>query len=509
MVIAPSKPGPSAPAPPWHVARTLSSRYLLILAVVALILAIDQAVLQPRLVRLGIYAPRINIAGRQRMLSQKLVKTALAMNAEESSVTRDVRRKELRETLDLWQRSQLSLLEGNPELGLPRTSSPGIRQAFVEMAPHFDGLGTAAAQMIDGDESPANVATLLEQESKFLPQMDRIVGMYEAEAGTQATTLRFLGALAATSVIALLIAIGRIVLVPATRTIQTQLEVLEEHVAVRTAELTAANRSLKHEMEIRQQAEERTRKLSDQLSHTARVETLGQFATGLAHEINQPLAAIVNYAELSAVLLKKESVDVPELRQAIGNIGQAAMRAGEIVRGMRNFLRPGQSPVQEVRLQQLIHDVVVLCSPEIRRRQVRLELDLPSDDCQLHVAPIQIQQVLLNLIQNALQAMEDTPPDDRTLRLHVEREPVDWRIEIVDTGRGFGEHDPATLFEPFLTTKPSGLGMGLAIVRSIIQEYGGHVWAESRPRGAAVCFTLPLTSQHDQPASAATHCVCG
>jgi signal transduction histidine kinase len=124
--------------------------------------------------------------------------------------------------------------------------------------------------------------------------------------------------------------------------------------------------------------------------------------------------------------------------------------------------------------------------------------------------PIHVQQILLNLFQNGMHAMEDSPPEQRRLRLIARMHDADFvEVQVIDNGHGFADRDPAKLFEPFVTTKESGLGMGLAIVRSLVQEHGGRVWAENRPRGAAVSFTLPLVPRHESPAAAESHCVCG
>ncbi len=491
------------------VTAILSTRYALILLAVGLLLVIDQAVVQPRLVRLSVYGPTINIAGRQRMLSQKLVKEALAIQAADDPSMRAQRQAELRQTLELWRNSHADLLNGNEANGLPASTSPEIRQVFVELEPHFAAMSAAAAEFGRSSDGKGLTGDLLDHEQAYLPKMDRIVGMYEAEARSQATALRVLGISAAATVIVLLVALGRFVLQPATQTIRHQMEELEDRVAERTAELTAANESLQHEIHVRELAEERTRELSEQLAHTARVETFGQLATGLAHEVNQPLASIANYAEMSAVLLAQDPPDVDQVRTAITNIGQAAYRAGDIVRSMRNFLRPGQSPLCDVQLSDLIHEVINLCRTELQREQVTLKVEVADKLPELRVVPIQVQQVLLNLVQNGLHAMEDTAPEQRILRLVAHLHDSDFvQVEVIDSGPGF-DRDPAKLFEPFVTTKETGLGIGLAIVRSLVQEHGGRVWAENRSRGAAVCFTLPVVPHHATRAAADSHCVCG
>jgi C4-dicarboxylate-specific signal transduction histidine kinase len=176
---------------------------------------------------------------------------------------------------------------------------------------------------------------------------------------------------------------------------------------------------------------------------------------------------------------------------------------------MRNFVRPGpgQSAVEE--LNDLTREVLELCRPELRRADVELSLELPAAVTPVYVDALQIQQVLVNLIQNAIQAMRDGAADQRRLRLRTSLEGDEVQLEVADTGPGFGceaEQDP---FAPFFTTRPEGLGMGLAISRAIIEQHQGRIWAErSSARGATVCFRLPLCHtakrSHESPAD----CVC-
>ena len=473
----------------------LLRRYWSILLCVALLLVIDQAVLQPLLARLSIYAPQINVAGRQRMLSQRLVKFALVIQASDQPEEIEP---ELRETLDQWRSAHAGLLNGDPSIGLPKTSSPEIREAFAELSPHFNAMVAAAEMMLQGQRSASVIDTLLKHEALYLPIMDKVVGMYEIEAQGQATTLRYLGLLATISVIGLMLALGHLVLRPATQTIHDQVDLLEDRVAARTADLTAANDALEREIKVREEAEKRSQELSGQLAHTSRVLSMGQLATGLAHEINQPLAAIANYAASCKLMLHRQDIDREQLVEPVEAIESAAQKAGEIVRGLRNFLRPGQSPFTEVEMGEVIGEVLSLCDHELSHNEVQLTLSLP-EDVSVRVVVAKIQQVLLNLVQNAIQAMQATPLGQRCLHIAVSQEDGEILLEVIDNGPGFGPDLDEKAFQPFYTTKQSGLGMGLAISRSIIQEHQGHLWIENRPNGAAACFTLPKDQgQHDE-----------
>lgn len=490
-----------------RLVNSLTRRFGLILVLVALLLIVDQALIQPKLARLSIYAPQINVAGRQRMLSQKLVKSSLATIQSTDALTRNANLAELHAALALWCKSHDGLLRGDATLGLPPTTSVEIRQEFALLDRHFTAMVEAAEKLVAGESGVAQVATLLEHERQYLPIMDRIVGMYEAGARAQTSLLRLLGLGAAISVIALMIALGRFVLFPATQTIRRQVESLEDRVRDRTADLTLLNQTLQQEIQIRQQAEKRTHELYNQLAHTSRVLSLGQLATGIAHEINQPVAAIANYAATCALSLKSDPVDLQKLKLTIDSIHTTAHRAGDIVRSMRNFLRPGKIQMADMRMDELVADVVLICQAELQRNGVLLELILEEKSSTVQVDPTQIQQVLVNLVQNAIQAQLECPPDERHILIQSHAEGEELLVEVIDAGPGFGETVPERAFEPFFTTKASGLGLGLAIARSIIQAHAGRLWAENHERGAAVCFTLPLDLSHDAVATAQLHCI--
>jgi C4-dicarboxylate-specific signal transduction histidine kinase len=489
--------------------RHLNFRYALILIAIGLLLVLDQALLQPRLVQLSVVAPRINVAGRQRMLSQKLVKESLVLQSASDNSQREYRSKQLAQTVEEWHQSHLRLLSSDREVGLSTTSSSAVREAFAELELDFQAMWHAATDLLADQPGNTPIAELLQHESRYLPKMDRIVTLFEAEARAQAATLQTWGLVAAASVLALMVGLGFVVLRPATQTIQRQLEGLEQRIADRTAELTVINASLLHEMHTREHAEERNRELSTQLAHLSRVHSLGQLATGLAHEINQPLGAIANYSETCDLLLSRETPNLGAVRQTLAAVGKAARRAGDIIRNMRTFLRPGQQAHSDVNLCELINDVVQLCRPELLRQEVILELELEEGLPSVRLAAVQIQQVLMNLIQNSVQAMQDASPTERRLKISAWQARGAVRVEVADRGPGFGSRDPESLFEPFFTTKDSGLGMGLAIVRSIVQAHGGRVEAENRQPGAAVSFTMPLDLQDERRVAAEAHCLCG
>lgn len=520
--------------------RPLANRYLLVLTAIAALIVLDQAVIQPQLMRLNFYAPVINVAGRQRMLSQKLCKEALAIELEQQP---DARRKlcsELLGTLRRWSTAHQALEQGSRELNLQPIRSPRILESLHNLEPHFRAMRQAAEELAADQGQPGaggeqsgteqRVRVMLKHEPDYLSGMERAVGLLEAASQEQVAWLRG-GALVAMMLALLLLGgVYFAVLRPATRLIRQQLEQLaasdrchralagllrdardqlELRVAQRTAELRDANAALQREMRERERAEQRMQRLSGELAHASRVTALGQLATGLAHEINQPLATIVNYAGTCELLFEQELPGNAKSRQAVMEMKQAASRAGAIVRRMRNFVRPGpgQSAVEE--LNDLTREVLELCLPELRRADVELLLELSAAPTPVLVDSLQVQQVLVNLIQNAIQAMRNGAIEQRRLRLRTSLEGDEVQLDVADTGPGFGceaEQDP---FAPFFTTRPEGLGMGLAISRAIIEQHQGRIWAERHAaRGATVCFRLPLCHtakrSHESPAD----CVC-
>lgn len=513
--------------------RPLAIRYLFVMASIATLVVVDQAVIQPQLVRLNSYAPVINVAGRQRMLSQKLCKEALAIEKERDVTTRRQLQDALGATLDRWSAAHDALLNGSREWNLKPIRSPQIIAALKELKPRFSAMRHAAAALAgkaDRSDATQRVRTILENEAQYLAEMERTVGLLEAASQAHVMRLRACGLAAMALVLALLTGVYFIVLQPAVQLIRRQLhqlvasdrchralagllsearDNLELRVAQRTSELSEANAALEREMRQREQAERRMQRLSGELAHVSRVAALGQLATGLAHEINQPLAAIVNYSGTCELLLEQALPGNSQARAAVEEMKLAASRAGSIVRRMRNFVRPGEAPRDCVELNDLLREVIELCRPELRQAGVELALDATSAPTPVFVDALQIQQVLVNLIQNAIQAMLACPEKGRRLRVGTSLAGDRVQVDVADSGPGFDgslEQDP---FAPFFTTKADGLGMGLAISRSILEQHQGVIWAENGvARGALVCFRLPLhfslTNADERP----THCFC-
>ncbi len=246
-------------------------------------------------------------------------------------------------------------------------------------------------------------------------------------------------------------------------------------------------------------AEQESRQHQAELVHVCRLSTMGEVATGMAHELNQPLSAIVNYANGCSRRLQGGSGQTAELIGAMGQITAQARRASEIIRHLRALV--GKQPPIRARkdLNHLVREVCSFLEFETTRLGIQIELDLSRDEVPVHVDLVQIEQVLLNLVRNALDALEERPGDQRRLCIRTSMDRGDARVVVEDTGPGIAPERIADLFDPFVTTKEGGMGMGLAISQTIVENHEGRIWAESEPgRGSAFHLTLPLADPSEE-----------
>jgi PAS domain S-box-containing protein len=248
------------------------------------------------------------------------------------------------------------------------------------------------------------------------------------------------------------------------------------------------------------QAAERERELLADLAHMARLTAVGEMASGLAHELNQPLAAIINYIDASLEMLR-DCISAADVRPAMDAAAAEAERAGQIVHRMKNFLRRTEPHRTAVDVNTLVQEALALAERDIRLSGARLSLHLADSLPSVTADRIQIEQVILNLVRNALDAMQDNSPAQRllTVRTGCSSEAA-VHVAVIDTGCGLPPAASAQLFQPFYTTKPDGMGMGLAISRRIIMAHGGQLEAASGLKcGASFTFTLPVDAKGLSP----------
>jgi signal transduction histidine kinase len=246
----------------------------------------------------------------------------------------------------------------------------------------------------------------------------------------------------------------------------------------------------------RKQAEDALHQAQVELARVTRVTTLGELTASIAHEVNQPLAAIVADASACLKWLAADPPDLDSVREALAAVVKDGERAADVIGRIRALLSRSRVAHEPCDLAAIVQDVLPLVAPEMSRHGISLETGLAPELPRVLGDRIQLQQVLLNLLVNAAEAMRETPPERRHVVVRSTTEHRDdgaWAVLTVeDAGVGFREQDETRLFEAFYTTKPSGLGMGLSISRSIIERHGGRLWATPNPdHGATFHFALP------------------
>lgn len=240
----------------------------------------------------------------------------------------------------------------------------------------------------------------------------------------------------------------------------------------------------------RARAEERVREQQADLAHVGRLTLLGQLAAGLAHELNQPLAAVCLQADIAARQAEPGATVRPELRGILAEIADQSSRAAEIVRSIRRMARRADPVNDPIDVNEVARTVAGLLDWHATRSSVTVRLDLGDAPGPVYGDRVQVEQVLFNLIQNGIEAIVERGTGPRTVTVATGPEPDGVGVTVRDTGTGL--RDAERVFERFYTTKPSGMGMGLAISRSIIEAHGGHMRAIDTVDGAEFSFTLPV-----------------
>jgi signal transduction histidine kinase len=225
---------------------------------------------------------------------------------------------------------------------------------------------------------------------------------------------------------------------------------------------------------------------------------MGELAASIAHEINQPLGAIVTNANACLRWLNRDKPDLDEAREAISRIARDGMRAGDVIRGLRALAKKSGPDLAALDIDDAIQEVLALTHSERQRHGVELRTDLFTGDRPVFGDRVQLQQVILNLIINGIEAMSAVVDRPRVLAVSSKpAEPGGMLVTVEDTGPGLDPTSADRIFDPFFTTKPNGMGMGLAICRSIIEAHGGRFWVSPRqPHGTAFRFTVPAAAEN-------------
>lgn len=248
----------------------------------------------------------------------------------------------------------------------------------------------------------------------------------------------------------------------------------------------------------RRSQEEASRLQQEKIQITSRLITMGEMASSLAHELNQPLTAISNYSMGAVAMLRSGQADAEKLLPALEKASAQAQRAGVIIRRIREFVKRSEPRRQRVDIATIVDNALGFADIDARKRRIDVHKQIPAVLPEVLADPILVEQVLLNLVKNGMDAMAESERHDILVSVDVRQDHIE--IAVVDHGHGLGGMDPARLFEPFFSTKPEGMGMGLNICRTIIESHHGRLWATPNPEGGTIFrFTLPWVPTLPRP----------
>jgi PAS domain S-box-containing protein len=247
----------------------------------------------------------------------------------------------------------------------------------------------------------------------------------------------------------------------------------------------------------RRRAEEQARQNLHALAHAGRLQSMGEMASTLAHELNQPLTAILSFSQASQRVINNRDYDQDELVFALKRIAVNAKRAGDIISHMRSFIRKEEPHTELSGINRLIRDSIDLVNAEMLQSGIDMVLDLQADLPDIPVDPVQIQQVILNLVRNSMEAIEKHAGDERRITVATRMDnPGGIEITVSDTGPGLNAEIAGKIFNTFVTTKSEGMGIGLSICKSIVEAHGGELMTRQRLGGGATFgFVLPTGSE--------------
>jgi C4-dicarboxylate-specific signal transduction histidine kinase len=285
----------------------------------------------------------------------------------------------------------------------------------------------------------------------------------------------------------------------AEKELQDARDLLQIRVDERTAELRQSNEQLLAEIAERKRAEDAYREAQGELARVTRISAMGALAASISHEVNQPLAAVVTNADACMMWLSTEPPNLEEVRFAMEAIVQEGTRASDVVKRIRAMFTKGRAERASLAVNSVIDDAVSLISTEALRHETAIELDLAADLPLVRADRVQLQQVLVNLMQNAIEAMKDVPQSRRRVVIRSEQTTAaELSVAVRDFGPGIDPKDRKRVFDAFFTTKSGGMGMGLAISHSIIDAHGGRLWATANSDfGTTFQFTLPLVQERE------------
>jgi signal transduction histidine kinase len=457
-------------------------RYVFALSAVALLSTLGQALVQMTLTRQRSDARVVNFAGRQRMLSQKLSKAALAAR-NSSDVDEQTRRlSELKTALELWERSHEGLKHGDPQAQLPGENSADVTRLFEAIEPNYRAILSNAHSVIEGfaqsgrESTAPYINSILINEGVFLEGMDRIVSQYELEAREKVELLKRIEITLLCITLSVLVVEGLLVFRPAVKLISKSIE-----------ELELANEQLTEEIAARRQAEKEMTRHAEELSRSN--SDLEAFAHAASHDLKEPLRSIVGCTELFGAryrgkldadadqLIKYTEDECKRLKQVIDDVLRySSMRTRDMSRAATDA---------NIALDLAIKSLRFACE-ESECEIVRAPLPTIMAD------PLQLSQIFLNLISNAIKYRSLAAP---RVEISAEKKENDWVFVVRDNGMGIDANHFEKLFVPFKRLhgrSTSGTGIGLALCKRIIERHGGKIWVESKVgAGSSFYFSLP------------------